>query len=190
MYRRNRRLVLQDDTEDINAVRVNIPLSRVLTVDKSEIVSFAGLITVTFDPKATNNASHEPSTQSSTDDNGGLALIDAAPEKQVLQFGILRKHLEWEDVMSYVAKAKTPTSSSNVDWPGSRVYIDVDPQANGACETSDSNLSDLVKSVSLTLGMDTSKEIWGPFCLFFPSRSRLIYFFSLQFAKPASIAPS
>ena len=177
-----------DDTEDLDAVRVNIPLSRVITMERSELASFAGLVTVTFDPKASNNASHEPSTEPSIDDNGGLTVIDAAPEKQVLQFGLLRKHLEWDDVMSYVAKAKTPASSDNVDWPGSRVYIDVDPQTNGPCQSSDSNLSDLDKSVSLTLGLDTSKEIWGPFVFFSPLAVALFFF--LQFAKPTSIALS
>ena len=146
-------------------------------MEKSELASFAGLVTVTFDPKASNNASHEHSTETSIDDNEGLAVIDAAPEKQVLQFGLLRKHLEWDDVMSYVAKAKTPASSDNVDWPGSRVYIDVDPQTNGPSESSDSHLSDLDKSVSLTLGLDTSKEKWSPFCLFFSPLAVASFFF-------------
>jgi sterol 3beta-glucosyltransferase len=164
LYRRNRRLVLmQDDTDDLNAVRINIPLSRVNTVERTNIVSFAGLITVTFDPKSSNSASHDSSTEqptSSTEDKEVSSLIDTAPEKQVLQFGILRKDPEWDNVMSYVDKAKTSASSGHVDWPGSRVYIDADPQTSETAESSDTNLSVLVKSVSFSLGLDTTKEIW------------------------------
>jgi len=172
-----------DDKEDLNAIRINIPLSRVNSVEKLNIVSFAGLISVTFDPKSSNGASQQPT--SNTDDKE----VETAPEKQVLQFGILRENPEWASVMSYAEKAKTSASSDNVDWPGSRVYIDVDPRINESSETSNSNLSNLVKSVSFNLGLDTSKEIW--------STSRPFFFFSrlprvcfLQFAEPISIVSS
>jgi sterol 3beta-glucosyltransferase len=165
LYRRNRRLVLEDDTDDLNAIRVNIPLSRVITTERTNLASFAGLVAVTFDP-----SSHDSSTEQaapSAEDKEGLALIDTAPERQVLQFGILREDMEWLDIRSYIDKAKTSASSSNVDWPGSRVYIDVDPRNVETSEASDNNLSDRVKSVSYALGLDTTKDIWGTFCLFF-----------------------
>jgi len=175
LYRRDRHLVLTDGTEDLNAVRINIPLSRVNSVERSNIVSFAGLISVTFDPKSSNGASHDPPTEqpaSNTDDKEAMTLLESAPEKQVLQFGILRESPEWANVMSYVDKARTSASSDHVDWPGSRVYIDVDPRINESSETSDNNQSDLVKSVSFSLGLDASKEIW--------SMSRPFLFFSLS----------
>jgi hypothetical protein len=144
----------------------------VITVERTDSVSFAGLITVTFDPKSSDSVPHDPEqAASSADDKEGLSLIDAAPEKQVLQFGILRKDLEWDNVTSYVDKAKTSASSGDVDWPGSRVYIDVDPQTTETSETSDNNLSELVKSVSFALGLDATKEIWSTFCLFLSSLS-------------------
>ena len=165
MYRRNRRLVLEDDTDDLNAVRVNIPLSRVISTERTNLASFAGLITVAFDPSTSHDTSTEQAVPSA-EDKEGLAVIDTAPERQVLQFGILREDIEWVEVKSHIDKAKASASSSNVDWPGSRVYIDVDPRTIDT-ETSDNNLSDRVKSVSYALGLDTTKDIWGTYCLFF-----------------------
>lgn len=168
MYRRDRQLVLTNGTEDLNAVRINIPLSRVNSVEKLNIVSFAGLFTVTFDPKPSNGASQDPSTEqpgSNADDKEGMTLLEVAPEKQVLQFGIMRENPEWVNLMSYVDKAKTSASSDHVEWPGSRLYLGVDPQINinESSEASNDNLSDLVKSVSFSLGLDASKgEIWSP----------------------------
>jgi hypothetical protein len=170
-------LVLMDDEEDRNAIRINIPLSRVNSVEKLNIVSFAGLIAVTFDPKSSNGASQQPT--SNTD--------EIAPEKQVLQFGILRENPEWANVMSYADKARTSASSDNVDWPGSRVYIDVDLRINESSETSNNNLSQLVKSVSFSLGLDASKEIWSTSRPFSSSRSHLEFVsFSLQGPSPSS----
>jgi hypothetical protein len=150
-----------DDKEDLNAVRINIPLSRVNSVEKLNIASFAGLITVTFDPKSSNGTSQQPT--SNTDDQEVINLLETAPEKQVLQFGILRENprCEWANVKSYIDKARTSASSDSVDWPGSRVYIDVDPRINESTETSNNNISNLVKSVSFSLGLDASKEIWS-----------------------------
>lgn len=161
LYRRDRHLVLMDDKEDLNAVRINIPLSRVNSVEKLNIASFAGLITVTFDPKSSNGTSQQQPT-SNTDDQEVINLHETAPEKQVLQFGILRENpqCEWVNVKSYIDKARTSASSDNIDWPGSRVHIDVDPRINESTETSNNNLSNLVKSVSFSLGLDASKEIW------------------------------
>lgn len=186
MYRRDRHLVLMDDKEDLNAIRINIPLSRVNTVEKLNIVSFAGLISVTFDPKSSNGASQQPTT-SNMDDKEATTFLETAPEKQVLQFGILRENPEWANVMSYADKARTSASSDKVDWPGSRVYIDVDPRINESSETSNNNLSNLVKSVSFSLGLDASKEIWSTSRSFFSSRSHLVFVcFSLQSQSPSS----
>ncbi len=184
-------ILMQDGTEDLNAVRFNVPLSRVNSVEKLNIVSFAGLITVTFDPRSSNGASHDPSTEhtaSNSDDKEPpvITLLETAPEKQVLQFGILRENPEWDNVMSYVGKAKTSASSGHVDWPGSRVYIDVDPQINESSEASDNNVNDLVKSVSFALGLDTTKEIWSMSHPFFPPRPRPIFAsFSSQSPSPS-----
>jgi sterol 3beta-glucosyltransferase len=167
LYRRDRHLVLADETEGLNAVRINIPLSRVNSVEKLNIVSFSGLIAVTFDPKSSNGAPHNLSTEhltSSTDDKEGMTLLETAPEKQVLQFGILRENPEWAHVMSYVDKARTSASSDHVDWPGSRVYIDVYSGINESSETSNNNVSQLVKSVSFSLGLDVLKDIWSMSC--------------------------
>lgn len=185
MYRRDRHLVMTDDEEDRNAVRINIPLSRVNSVEKLNIVSFAGLIAVTFDPKSSNGASQQ--TTLNTDDKEITTLLETAPEKQVLQFGILRENLEWINVMSYADKARTSASSDSVDWPGSRVYIDVDLRINECSETSNNNLSQLVKSVSFALGLDASKEIWSTSRPFSSSR---FYLMSASFSSQSPSPPS
>ncbi|KAI0004465.1 hypothetical protein BJV74DRAFT_807446 [Russula compacta] len=170
LYRRNHRMVLmQDDTDDLNAVRINIPLSRVETLEKTDMLSFAGLITVTFDPNSSNGVSSGPSTEkerrtSIIEGKEDLSLLGTTPDKQVLQLAVLRKDFDWDNIMTYVNNAKTSASKDNVDWPGSRVYIDVDPRAGESAAKSDHNLSDLVKSVSFTLGLDTTKEIWIDKC--------------------------
>jgi hypothetical protein len=167
LYRRDRHLVLMNGTDDLNAVRINIPLSRVNSVERLNIVSFAGLFSITFDPKSSNGASHDPSTEqtaSNVDDKEVMTLFEAAPEKQVLQLGVMRENPEWANVMSYVDKARTSASSDQVDWPGSRVYIGVDPQIDENLETPNNDLSDLVKSLSFSLGLDPSKEIWSTSC--------------------------
>ena len=165
-------VLMRDDMDDNNDVRINIPLSHVDTVEKTCVLSFTRLITVTFDPKsssgATNGASAEPPASSTED----VTVLDTAPDKQALQFGILREDSTWDHAMTHVNNAKTSASESSVDWPGSRVYVDVDPQANEKAEKSDNHLSDLVRSVSFALGLDTTKEIWSTSCLvlfYFPS---------------------
>jgi len=168
LYRRNHRMVLMhDDTDDNNAVRINIPLSRVDTVEETSMLSFASLITVKFDPTssgATNGASTEQPTSST--DSEDITVLDTAPDKQALQFGIMREDSTWDNTMTHVNNAKTSASESDVDWPGSRVFVDVDPQANERAEKSDNHLSDLVRSVSFALGLDSTKEIWSTSCLF------------------------
>jgi sterol 3beta-glucosyltransferase len=176
LYRRNSRLILmQDDAEDQNAVRINIPLSRVEAVEKTNMLSFFGHINVTFDPKSSNGASIDQ--VSSSED---ISLLDTVPDKQVLQFGILRKNSAWDHVMTYVDNAKTSASEGSVDWPGSRVYVDVDPRSSESAERSDTNLSNLIKSVSFALGLDTTKEIWSTSCSFFLSSPSSHYFLLVQ----------
>jgi len=159
-------VLMHDDTDDNNAVRINIPLSRVDTVEKTSMLSFARLITVTFDPNSSNGATSSASTEQPTSSTEDDTVLDTAPDKQALQFGIMREDSAWDNAITYVNNAKTSAPGSDVDWPGSRVYVDVDPQANEKAEKSDSHLSDLVRSVSFALGLDTTKEIWSTYCLF------------------------
>jgi hypothetical protein len=190
LYRRNHRLVLiYDDANDLNAVRINIPLSRVDSLEKTNMLSFAGLISVTFDPKSSNGASNVASAEyptPSTEGKEDFSLLETAPDKQILQLAVLRKDFDWDNVMTIINKAKTSASEGDVDWPGSRVYIDVDPRAGESSGKSDNNLSDLVKSVSFALGLDTSKEIWSTSYSFLSSLSSHSFF---QSRKPTSIAP-
>jgi hypothetical protein len=54
---------MQDDTDDLHLdphAGIITPLSRVITVKMSNLVSFAGLMSVTFDLKSSNSASHDP----------------------------------------------------------------------------------------------------------------------------------
>jgi hypothetical protein len=124
-------VLIHDDADDLNAVRINIPLSRVDSLEKTNMLSFAGLITVTFDPKSSNGASNVASAEypSPEEVKEDISLLETAPDKQVLQLAVLRKDFDWLNVMTIINKAKTSASESDVDWPGSSVYIDVDPRA-------------------------------------------------------------
>ena len=149
---------MQNEADDLNAVRINIPMSRISSVEKTELSSFAGLMAFTFDPTcAQNGASTEQSASAAEE----ASVLDTPPVKQVLKLGVLREDTLWENIMVYANKAKAEASKSDVDWPGSRVFIDLDPRTSNDQETSDSNLSDQVKSVSFTLGLDTTKEMWS-----------------------------
>lgn len=161
LYRRNRRSVLTpNDADDLNAVRINIPLSRLESVERTQLPAFAGLFSFTFDPTSSNGALDGVPTEKSASASEEISILDTPSVKQVLQLGILREDPLWKDIMAYADKEKLAASKSNVDWPGYRVFIDLDPRTSNAPETSDSNLSDLVKSVSFTLGLDTTKEMW------------------------------
>ncbi|KAH9179294.1 glycosyltransferase family 1 protein [Lactarius sanguifluus] len=148
LYRRNRRSVLTpNDADDLNARGLSYP-------------AFAGLFSFTFDPTSSNDAPDGVPTEKSASVSEEISILDTPAVKQVLQLGILREDPLWKNIMAYADKEKVAASKSNVDWPGYRVFIDLDPRTSNAPETSDSNLSDLVKSVSFTLGLDTTKEMW------------------------------
>ena len=144
---------MQSDTDDLNAIRINIPMSRINSVEKTELPAFAGLVSFTFDPTSAQNG--VPST---TDE---ASIIDTPPVKQVLQLGVLREDTLWENIMTYANKAKAEASKSDVDWQGSRVFIDLDPRTGDGVDTSGTNISDQVKAVSFALGLDTTKEMWS-----------------------------
>ncbi|KAH9002635.1 UDP-Glycosyltransferase/glycogen phosphorylase [Lactarius hatsudake] len=170
LYRRNRRSVLTpNDADDLNAVRINIPLSRLESVERTQLPAFAGLFSFTFDPTSSNDALDGVPTEKSAPASEEVSILDTPSVKQVLQLGILREDPLWKNIMAYADKEKLAVSKSNVDWLGSRVFIDLDPRTSNAPETSDSDLSDLVKSVSFTLGLDTKKEMWTHVHRFFGS---------------------
>jgi sterol 3beta-glucosyltransferase len=152
----------QSDTDDLNAVRINIPLSRINSVEKTELPPFVGLISFTFDPTSAQNGVPTEQSASTAEE---ASVIDTPPVKQVLQLGVLREDPLWENIMTYANKAKAEASKSDVDWQGSRVFIDLDPRTGNGIETSDTNLSDQVKSVAFALGLDTTKEMWSMFHL-------------------------
>jgi hypothetical protein len=67
------------------------------------------------------------------------------------------------DTHYLLAVVLATASNISVDWPGSRVYIDVDPRACDSSEQSDSKLSHLAKSGSYSLGLDATMEcVWVP----------------------------
>ncbi|KAI0304369.1 hypothetical protein B0F90DRAFT_1666870 [Multifurca ochricompacta] len=125
LYRRNRRSVLmQNDADDLNAVRINIPLNRVDTIEKTSMLSFAGLISLSFDPKSANGISNDMP----------LEQVTSIEERK---------------------EEAPPSTLHQTSTCFSLAFC-----TSNSSEDSDSHLSNLVKSVSLTLGLDTSKEIW------------------------------
>ena len=166
LYRRNRRAVL-DATEDVNGIRLNIPLSRIATISKSQCLSFAWMVSITIaaDNLASNGSTITPPAESDSLSDGTLSEVltqDSEAEPYVVQFAAIRKDPVWDDFMSYVAKAKTAMDADPTEWAGSNVFIDFDPRAELEDEGSEGNgLSGLQKSVSHALGLDPTKEFYS-----------------------------
>ncbi|KAI9509221.1 glycosyltransferase family 1 protein [Russula earlei] len=159
LYRRNRRAVL-DPTEDVNAIRLNIPLSRVAGVSKSSCLSFAYMISLTIaaDPLVPNEATSSISAESDTSSD---VLSESDTEPYVVQLSIIRKHPLWDDLTPHIEKAKAAAAADTTEWPGARVYIDFDPRTDLARPESDSSeLSNLQYSVSRALGLDPTKDFF------------------------------
>ncbi len=129
LYRRNRRAVL-DATEDVNGIRLNIPLSRIATISKSQCLSFAWMVCITIgaDNLASNGAAVTPPVENDSLSDGTLSEVlsnDSEGEPYVVQFAAIRKDPVWDDFMSYVEKAKVAMAADATEWPGSNVYIDL-----------------------------------------------------------------
>ena len=167
LYRRNRRAVL-DPTKDVNGIRLNIPLSRIATVSKSQCLSFAYMVSITIaaDNLASNGAAVSPPVENDSLSDGTLSEVlsqDSDTEAPyVVQFAAIRQDPVWDDFMSYVEKAKAAMTADTIEWAGSNVYIDFDPRFEMEDEGSEGNgLSGLQKSVCLALGIDPTKEFYS-----------------------------
>ncbi|KAI0304370.1 hypothetical protein B0F90DRAFT_1948660 [Multifurca ochricompacta] len=165
LYRRNRHAVLaQNPTDDVNGIRINIPLSQVMGASKSRCPAFAYIVSITIgaDPLASN----EPTTPESDSISDGTSSEKSSTfsseneaDPYVVQVSMIRKNQIWDDLMSYVEKAKAAKAANINEWPGSKVYIDFDPRVDLVQPESDKNgLTSLQISVSRALGLDTTKE--------------------------------
>ena len=167
LYRRNRRAVL-DATGDANGIRLNIPLSRIAAISKSQCFTFAWMVSITIgaDNLASNGAAVTPPVENDSQSDGTtlseVLSQDSDAEPYVVQFGALRKDPIWDDFMSHVEKAKAAMAADATEWAGSNVYIDFDPRAEWEDEGSEDNgLTGLQKSVSHALGLDPTKEFYS-----------------------------
>ena len=167
LYRRNRRAVL-DPTNDVNGIRLNIPLSRVAILSKSPCLSFAWMLSITLssDNLTSNGATVSSPVENDSLSDGTLSEVltqDSETEAPyVVQFAAIHQDPVWDDFMSYVEKAKTAMAANATEWAGSNVYIDFDPRAEMEDEGSEGDeLSSLQKSVSNALGIDRTKEFYS-----------------------------
>jgi hypothetical protein len=167
LYRRNRRAVL-DPTEDVHGIRLNIPYSRIASVTKTDSFSFAWMIgiTISSDPVASDSAAVTPPVENDGSSDGAtlseVLSQDSEAEPYVVQVGVIRKDEVWDDLMTYVEKAKAAAAADATEWAGSNVYIDFDPRADLEDEVADgSGLTGLQKSVSRALGLDPTKEFFS-----------------------------
>ena len=167
LYRRNRRAVL-DPTKDVNGIRLNIPLTRIATINKSPCLSFAWMVSVTIaaDNLASDGAAVTSPVENDSLSDGTLSEVlsqdSSEAEPYVVQFAVIRRDPVWDDFMSYVEKAKAAMVGDATEWAGSNVYIDFDPRADLEEEESEGNgLSALQKSVSRVLGLDPTKELYS-----------------------------
>src|SRR5580658_6937136 len=134
LYRRNRRAVL-DPTNDVNGIRLNIPLSRVAILSKSPCLSFAWMLSITLssDNLASNGATVSSPVENDSLSDGTLSEVltqDSETEPPyVVQFAAIHQDPVWDDFMSYVEKAKAAMAANATEWAGPNVYIDFDPRA-------------------------------------------------------------
>lgn len=154
-----------DPTEDVDGIRLNIPLGRIASASKSQCLSFSWMVAITIgtSPLGSNGASSLADNDSLSD--GTLSEVlsnDSETEPYVVQLGIIRKDSVWDDLMSYVEKAKVAMAADTTEWAGSNVYIDFDPRAELEDDESEgTGLSGLQKSVSRALGLDPTKEFFS-----------------------------
>lgn len=165
LHRRNRRAVL-DPTEDVDGIRINIPLARIAEASKSPCLSFAYMISIIISADPTSNESATSSSveiDSSSDgtlSERGDVISDNEAEPYVVQVSIIRKDEILDDLAGYVEKAKSAKAADTAEWPGSKVYIDFDPRADLE-ESETSGLSSLQIAVARALGIDPAKEFFS-----------------------------
>ena len=125
------------------------------------------------------------------EDKEDLSLLDTAPgpEKQVLLVGVLRKDLEWDNVMTCRKCEDFGILGPRIDWPESGPYIDsdVNPRTVKPPKYLTTKRSKRSGQVRFTCPDDTIKEIWST--LFFVLAVSLVLFFSWQGPPPRSTAP-
>jgi hypothetical protein len=166
LHRRNRRAVL-DPSEDVDGIRINIPLARIAGASKSPCLSFAFMMSITISADPTSNdaaASSSVEIDSSSDgtlSERGDSISDNEAEPYVVQVSILRNEEAWDGLAGYVEKAKSAKAADTADWPGSKVYIDFDPRADLEEESEISGLNSLQIAVARALGLDPTKEFFS-----------------------------
>lgn len=168
LYRRNRLAVLsQDPNEDVNGIRINIPLHRVASTTKSECFTFACMVTIVIgaDPFASNELI--PTLTSDSDavsdvERSETPTGDGDTDLYTVRVSMIRKHPMWDQFMSHVEKAKAKAATETTEWPGAKVFVDFDPRADSSLEEPDnSELNTLHISVCRALGLDTTAQFFS-----------------------------
>lgn len=168
LYRRNRLAALSPDpNEDVNGIRINIPLHRVAATTKSQCFTFACMVTITIgaDPFASKELISTPTSESDTssevervETNTG----DGDTDLYTVRVSMIRKHPMWDHFMSHVEKSKARAATETTEWPGAKVFIDFDPRADSGQEEPDnSELNSLQISVCRALGLDTTVQFFS-----------------------------
>jgi hypothetical protein len=165
LHRRNRHAVLsRDSTEDIDTIRVNIPLSRVAEATKSQCLSFACMVSITIsaDPASKDSLTLEnDSSDGAFSERSETISTESDPEPYVVQFSIIRKDPIWDDIMSYVDNAKAALAADATEWPGSSVYLDFDSTDVEQEDSDSTKLNNRHISVARAIGLDPTKEFFG-----------------------------
>src|ERR1700677_2059156 len=163
LYRRNRLAVISPDpNEDINGIRINVPLHRVAATTQSQCFTFACMVTITIgaDPFASNELISTPTSESDTTsevERGETPTGDGDTDLYTVRLSMIRKNPMWDHFMSHVEKAKARAATETTEWPGAKVFVDFDPRADsGQGEPDNSELSSLHLSVCRALGLDTT----------------------------------
>ena len=168
LYRRNRLAVLsRDSNEDVNGIRINIPLQRVTAASTSQCFSFACMVSITIgaDPLELvpiPTTESDTSSEGNSIERGDTLSGDGDADTYTVQVSMIRKHPLWDDFMSHVEQAKARTAADTTEWPGTKVYVDFDPRADsGQGEPDNSGLSGLQISVCRALGLETKEQFFS-----------------------------
>ena len=178
MYRRRRTQAFIPGSEEGDGVRINVPLRWIERVSKATCMKFGGLITFDIATDSTGSGGSACEKETSVPENPlthpthpkevapkvDSVLSCLPPDNQGLRFGFFRSDPAWDQFSSLVdaAKASAKLEPSGKKWPGSQVFVDMEPKgcAAAALEQHDT-LTELEKNVTFALALDSEKDLWS-----------------------------
>lgn len=149
LYRRRRRqFIVNDGTEDLDGVRISVPLSQIDRTDGGDALHSAYMLTVHLPPPPPELIDY------------GRFDTEGAPHK--LQFAILHPDAKWRQLKYYVDTAKNrqaPDKSSSIVIDFGQLSVENDSSSK-SIHVTDTQLEKEEK-VRRALGLDDESELWS-----------------------------